>query len=115
MAAAVDDDGATIDSIHLVERIIEDLEVMHIRALKVIADGPLAHFLNEKGTRVAGGTSFDRLEQQLPDSGGATRAIVATLVALGLVEDCAIGSVGYTTRWALTPFGEQLRAYLLDA
>ena len=112
-ASALDDDGATIDNKRLLERALEALEVAHTRALKVIAAGPPARVTVE-GHLIAGGTSLEVLDEQLPAAAGSHRAIAATLEGLGLVDDVALGTTNYFARWSITSFGEELIAYLVD-
>ena len=59
-----------------------------------------------------GGVDITDLRHALADTNGTHESVAARLVARGLVEDCAIGSVEYQPKWAVTEFGLEVLVFL---
>ena len=58
-----------------------------------------------------GGLDITDLRHAIAGPKGIHESLAARLVARGLIEDCALGSLDYKPRWAVTEFGLEILAF----
>jgi hypothetical protein len=107
-------DDAELSNLRLIERSIHALEPVDMRVLLVIAEGPPGSIPNpnDPTVTIAGGTRIQGLRDQIAGPQGCHEAIAANLLSAGLVEDCAVGTIGYHPSWSVTDFGVEVLVFL---
>jgi hypothetical protein len=107
-------DDATISELRLIERAILGLAPIDLRALEFIAGGLPRRVPkpSDPSMQIRGGTTTDMLRDAVGGRLGSHEAIAARLLSLGLVEDCGIGTFGYSPAWSMTDFGRDVLGYL---
>jgi hypothetical protein len=111
---AIGADEAAISHLRLIQRAIIGIDSEDLRSLAFIAGGLPRRIPNpsDHTSQLCGGTRLDALEAALPRASGANQAIAARLLSLGVLEDCAIGTIGYRPSWSVTDFGREVLIFL---
>ena len=108
-------DDAVVSAMRLAERAVHDLENVDVRLLLFIASAPRAGGANDVLVPALGGFDIEEIRSAVDGPQGTHESVIARLIARGLIEDCAIGSLDYKGRWAVTEFGLEVLVFLLPS
>jgi len=113
LAAGIEGDDAQIDDELLFIRAVADVDVPHIKLLKVLSeDQPLKGQLS--GSVFHGGWSLATVAARHPEFGGALPALVWTLESHSLIQTVRSATPTTAVAYAITSAGRQLLDRLAD-